>query len=197
MTMTRGLFLLCLALPLQPATSQYDRLPTQKKIDLIESKAVKPGSQIVFAEKELNTYLAAKAQQVVPEGLRDTKITLRDGMADGYAVVNFVKMRHAQGRDMGWLLNNLLDGEHPMKVTGRLQSADGNAKVDLERVEVGGVAIRGRALEMLIRTFVSPLYPQARVGQSFELGYNMERIELRAGQARVVIANDLSRRSAD
>jgi len=179
--------LLLLALPLL-AASKYDRLSTQQKLDLIETEKVPPGTQLEFTAKELNTYLAGKAKAKVPQGIRDTNVTIEAGRATGTAMVDLAKMRQAQGADLGWLMSWILEGERPIKVIGKFASSSGNGRVDLERVEIGGVAIKGRALELLIRTFVTPLYPQAKVGQSFELGYNMERIELQPDVARVVIA---------
>ncbi|HUQ90976.1 MAG TPA: hypothetical protein VM120_04785 [Bryobacteraceae bacterium] len=180
--------LLLFALPLSPAPSRYDRLPAAKKIELIEQGKIPAGTQMIFGEKELNAFLLKKAQEVVPEGLEQPRVEITDGRATGYAIVDFVKMRHAKGQDLGWLLTKLVSGEHPVKVVGRIESSNGNARVDLERVELGDTAIKGRALDMLIRTFVSPLYPQARIGEEFELGYNMDRIELLPGAARVVMA---------
>lgn len=186
--MKRAVLLLLLVFPLQPATSRYDRLPPQKKIDLIEQGKIPPGTQVVFGEKELNSFLATKAREVVPEGLRDTRLEIGDGKATGYAMVDFVKMRQAQGQDLNWLMSKLIEGEHPITVVGRIESNRGVARVDLERVNVGGNTIQGRALDLLIKTFVNPLYPQAKVGKDFELGYNMDRIELHPGMARVVMA---------
>ncbi|MCC6389742.1 MAG: hypothetical protein IT167_03985, partial [Bryobacterales bacterium] len=130
--MKRAVLLLLLVFPLQPATSRYDRLPPQRKIDLIEQGKIPPGTQVVFGEKELNSFLATKAREVVPEGLRDTRIEIGDGKATGYAMVDFVKMRQAQGQDLNWLMSRLLDGEHPITVVGRIASNRGIARVDLE-----------------------------------------------------------------
>lgn len=181
------LYLALLSLPLLPATSRYDRLPAKQKIQMIETGKMPAGTQVTFNEKELNAYVRVRAVEVVPEGLRDPRVEIADNRATGYATVNLAKMRHAQGQNMGRLMNWLLDGERPMKVTGRLNSSNGVGRVDLERVEIGGNVIEGRALDLLIRTFVTPLYPQAKVAQDFELGYRMDRIELRRGLARVIM----------
>jgi len=187
--MRRLAFLLALVLPVLPApVSKYDRLPVQQKIDYIENGKLPPGTMLSFPERDVNTFLVKKAKEKVPEGLRDPKVVIRDGAAVGHAYVDFVKMRHAQGNDMNWLMRKLLEGEHPISVSGKLTSANGMAKVDLDRVEIGGNSIRGRALDMLIRTFVNPLYPSAKVGEQFELGYNMDRIELKQGVAHVLMA---------
>lgn len=187
--MRRLLVTLPLALPfLQPAASLYDSLSADAKFDLIEQGRVPAGKEVLFRERELNDYLARKAQQVVPQGLRAPRVELRQNRITGYALVDFVKLRHAQGRDLGWLTRTLLEGEHAVKVTGKLQSRNGIAQLDLERVEVDGHSVSGRTLDLMIHTFVVPLYPEAKVGQSFELGYNVDRIELWPGLARVVMA---------
>lgn len=186
--MHRVVICLLFALPLQPAASKYDRLPIQQKIDYIENGKLPPGTVLTFGERDVNSYLVMKAKEKVPEGLRDPKVVIRDGAAVGHAYVDFVKMRHAQGTDLNWLMRKLLEGEHPITVSGRLTSSNGMAKVDLDRVEIGGSSIKGRALDLLIRTFVNPLYPSAKVGEEFELGYNMDRIELKQGVAQVMMA---------
>lgn len=186
--MKRVALLLILALPLVPAPSRYDSLPTERKLDLIEQGRVPPGTQLVFAERELNTFVVRKAKELIPAGLREPKVSLSDGTVIGTAYVDFVKMRHAQGEDLNWLVAKLLTGEHPVFVKGRVTSANGSARVDLENVDIGGNSIKGRALDLMVRAFVSPLYPQAKVGTDFELGYNVDRIEVKQGLARVVMS---------
>jgi hypothetical protein len=187
--MTRAVLLLTLSVPLLPAPTKMDGLTAEQKIDLIENRKVPPGTQVSFREPELNTYLERKAQEIVPDGLKSPRLVIRDGKATGTAVIDFVKMRHAQGADTGWMMRKLLDGEHPVQVVGTLKSANGNARVDIESLEIGGVSIKGRALDLLIRTFVHPIYPNVKVGQTFELGYNLERIELKPGVANVFMVS--------
>ena len=45
-------------------------------------------------------------------------------------------------------------------------------------IEISGVAAEGSVLDFLIRTFFLPLYPNAKIGQPFELGFNMERLQI-------------------
>ncbi|MBL8177457.1 MAG: hypothetical protein JNK48_22460 [Bryobacterales bacterium] len=186
--MQRAVLLLALALPMTSATSRYDAMPTQRKIDLIEQGRIPAGTMLTFEERELNVYLQKKSREVIPDGLREPHVTLNDGRVTGKAFVDFVKMRHAQGEDMNWLMSSLLKGEYPIRVEGRVASSKGTARVDLDVVQVGGASLKGRALDLLVRTFVLPLYPNAKVGTQFELGYNVDRIELKPGAAQVVIA---------
>lgn len=184
-SMKLAVLLPLLTVALLPAPTNIDRLPAAQKIDLIENKKVPLGTTLNFREQELNSYFAGKAKEIVPDGLRNPVVVIRDGKATGSAKVDFVKMRHAQGADLGWLMQRLLTGEHPVQVVGTLKSSNGTARVDIEHLDVGGVTLKGRALDLLIRTFVHPLYPNVKVGETFELGYNLDRIELKPGIASV------------
>ncbi len=42
-------------------------------------------------------------------------------------------------------MKNLFAGERPVMVTARFSSANGKARVDVERVEISGVPIQGSA----------------------------------------------------
>jgi hypothetical protein len=53
-------------------------------------------------------------------------------------------------------------------------------------VEVAGIPIQGSALDFLIRNYVIPHYPEAKVGKPFELHEHVERIEVKPGTAYIV-----------
>lgn len=88
---------------------------------------------------------------------------------------------------MGWLMARLLAGERPVRVKARIRSGGGRATVDLERVEISGLTVSGAALDFLIRNFVLPYYPEAKIGQPFELAHRIERLEVRPSEVRVLI----------
>ena len=159
----------------------------QHKLDLIQNGHAKPGSVIVFSVAELNVWGRAKAREVAPEGLRDPRLELGAGTATAYALVDFLKLRHAAGIETNWLVSKLIQGEKPLKVIAAIQSAKGRATVHLTRVEIGGLAVSGAPLDFLIQTFFMPLYPDAQIDKPFELSDGVERIEVTPAAARVVI----------
>lgn len=185
--MRRLPLLLLLVLPARPA-SNLDKLPVAKRMEMIEKGKVDAGARIHFGESELNVYLSQKVKEVVPQGLRNPRVQIGEGKATAHALADFVKMRHARGEQMGWIMRKLLEGEHELTIIGTLESGAGRGRVDIEQVEIGGTSLKGRTLDLLIRTFLTPLYPQAKPGQSFELGYDMERIDLKPGRAEVTMA---------
>jgi hypothetical protein len=172
---------LLLAAGLAAAASEY--LATQKKFDQIEAGKMKTGTRVMLTERELTDWAAHE----VPTGVRDPKVQLGPGTATGSALVDFGKIRRAQGSSPGWLMAKLLDGERPIRVSVRIRSANRMATVDVERVEVSGYRIEGQMLDFLIQNFLLALYPDAAVGKPFEIGSRVDRIEVAPGAAAVVI----------
>lgn len=157
------------------------------KLDTIENNKAKRGSVIVFSLPEINSWAKYKVPEVVPQGIRNQRVTLGYDSGTGYALIDFLKMRHAQGKDPGWLISHLIEGERPVSVALHVESGGGYAKVDVTRVDISGAAASGTVLEFLIKTFFMPLYPTAKIGERFEIGYGIDRIELRPTGVRVTM----------
>jgi hypothetical protein len=136
----------------------------------------------------LNAFVAEEVKRVVPEGIRQPEVQLGSGVATGAALIDFAKMRTAQGNPPGWFMSQLLSGEHPVSVTARIRSADGKAQVDVQRVEISGLPVEGRVLDWMIANYLRPRYPSAKIGEPFELGYRMDRLEVQPGAVKVHIA---------
>jgi len=161
-----------------------DYLSARRKIDSIESDQLRSGARVEFTAGELSAY----AEKEAPGGVRNPRIQLlAREMATGSALVDFGKVARAQGNQPGWLMSRLLEGERPVSVTARIRSAGGQATVDVERVEISGIAIDGRTLEFLMQSVLLPLYPTAVVGRPFELGHRVERLDVGTAAVAVVI----------
>jgi hypothetical protein len=166
------------------ADTQY--ASARHKFDEIESDQLRAGTRVHLTPGELNAY----AEHEVPAGVRNPRLRLvSPGVATGTALVDFVKLRRAQGADPGWLMTTLFDGERPVSVTARIRSANGQATVDVEQVQVSGMTIDGSALDFLIQNVLLPLYPDAAVGRPFELGHRIERLSVEPGAVTVLIGH--------
>lgn len=176
-----------LVIPLCLAAAAGDYESARRKLDLIESGRLPPGSRVELTGSELNAYVAREVALAVPEGVRQPRLVLGAHSATATGLVDFGRLRRAQGKEPGWLLGKLLDGERPVRVTASIQSAGGTARVDVERVEISGLAIEGRALDFLVENFLLPRYPQAAIGRPFELGHRIERLDVQPAAAAVLI----------
>src|SRR5260221_7611340 len=105
--------------------------------------------------------MQVRVQQLV-EWVRYARIVLGTCTATGSALVDFLKMRQAEGIATNPVLAKLIDGERPVKVSVRLDSAGGRCTVHLMRVEVSGIAASGVVLDLLVSTFFQPLFPEAK-----------------------------------
>ena len=82
----------------------------RQKVDLIESGRLQPGTRVDLSLGELNAFAAKEA----PVGVRNAKLVLEgQDRVSGTALIDFGKLRRAQGYEPGWLMSKLLDGERP------------------------------------------------------------------------------------
>jgi hypothetical protein len=184
--MGRIFFSLCLAAGLVSSVSP-EAASVTRKFSLIENERVAPGSKVVIGKDELNAYVRSEIRSVVPDGVREPRLELGENRATGFAYIDFPKLRAAEGEPMGWFASRLLAGERPVRVEALIRSGGGVATVDVERVEINGISISGRALDFLIRNFLWSYYPEAKVGKPFELAHRIDRLEVQPGQVNVVI----------
>jgi hypothetical protein len=158
-----------------------------KRLDLIESGKARPGAVFRFTPAELNAWVRVKAPTVISDGFRQPQLVLGNGEATATALIDFLKVRHANGIETNWLIAQLIQGEKLVKARASIQSAHGRATVHVVRVEVGGLAVTGAALDFLVQNFFLPFYPEAKIDEPFDLAGNVDRIEITPAEARVYI----------
>jgi hypothetical protein len=157
------------------------------KIHALEEGTAKRGSVMFFSLQEINSWALYEVPLIVPEGIRNQRVTLGTGTGTAFALMDFLKMRHAQGKATGWLMEKMIEGERPVTISIRLESSGGQCLINLTRVEVSGVSAQGSVLDFLIKTFFLTLYPAAKIGEKFEIGYGIDRIDLRPTGVRVTM----------
>jgi hypothetical protein len=182
---TKRCFWIAAVLSAAILSGAYDEYTSAKrKFDQIEAEKLRPGSRVTLTPQELDAWVAHEA----PEGVRNPHVVLATpGIATGNALIDFGKVRRAQGHPPGWLMSKLLDGERPVSVTARIRSGGGQATVDVQRVAISGIEVDGQMLDFLIRNFLLQLYPDAAVGRPFDLGHRIEKVDVARGSVGVVI----------
>jgi hypothetical protein len=161
-----------------------DYVSAKQKFDSIEAGHLRSGSRVTFSYPELNAW----AEREMPAGVRKPQVraAARD-IATGTALIDFGKLERSAGRQPGWLMSKLLDGERPVSVTIHIHSSGGLATVDVQRVDISGISIDGRTLDFLIQNFLEPMYPGAVIGKPFELGHRIDRLDVSPAAVGVVI----------
>lgn len=145
-----------------------------------------PGSVVTFSPAEIDAWIRAEVPKTVSQGVRDPKIVLAQDGATASALVDFVKVEQARGKTPG-MVAKMFAGERQLKISTRIVSSGGRCTVFLNRLELGGVGIEGRPLDLLISTFFKSFFPDAHIDEPFDLDDNIERIEFRPDVIRVHI----------
>lgn len=172
------------AVPVGAGDPAYER--AQKKIDLLSGGLALPGSVIVFSEDEISAWVRAWVPARYP-GVRAPRIVLGTGSATASAMIDFAEVMRGQGKPLGPAAAMVAGGEHPVSVAVRIESGGGEAVVTPTRVEVSEAVVTGSVLDFLVKTFLLPLFPEAKIGQPFELGAGIDRLEVRPDGVRVTM----------
>jgi hypothetical protein len=169
-----------LLLPLAVPAGTASAAGTRHKIHQIETESLRPGARITFTTDEINAYAREQVATAVGDAIKQPRVEFASGQATGSAVVDFVKLQTQRGQPPGALLRWALRGEKPIKVRLRFRSGNGEGRVDVEEVELAGVPLTGRALDLVIDYYLRPRYPDIAIGEPFELRHKVERIDLTA-----------------
>lgn len=171
---------------LSGARSHY--VAIQQKFDSIENYRYKPGTRVPLSTQEVNEYVRVELPKHAPPGIRNPRVELHgNNTATGYALINFLKIRQAHGKPPNWLVKKLLDGERDVAVTTEVVSSGGTATVHLRKVEIEGIPIEGAALDFIVRNYLLPNYPTAKIGRPIRLSYGIDRLEVKPGRAEIVL----------
>jgi hypothetical protein len=164
-----------------------DYLSAKRKFDMIESGRAQAGSRITLTPAELNAYVTTETAAYASQGFRRPRLELGNGTATGFALIDFVKLRKAAGKPPNWMMTKLLAGEREVKVSARVTSGSGKAAVHPQSVEISGFTIDGAALDFLIRHYLYAQFPDAKVGEPFELSHGVERLEVKPAGVGVIL----------
>jgi hypothetical protein len=156
------------------------------KLSLLSNGQAQPGSTIAFPVDEVDAWVRVRVPALYP-GVRAPKVVLDTGSMTGSALIDFAKVMEAHGKPLGLAGALMAGGEHPVSVAVRIESSGGKAVVTPTRVEISGVAATGAVLDFMVKTFLLPLFPDAKIGQPFELGLGMDRLEVRPNGVRVTM----------
>lgn len=143
----------------------------------------------VVSESEVNSWFAYRAQQHLPSGVTQPKVTIiGNGRVMGLATVDLSAV--SKDRSSGSLLDpwNLVGGRVPVAVTGILETRSGRGRFDLQSATLGGVPVPRTLLQELVSYYSrTPEHPEGvRIDAPFELPASIQQIEVAPGQAVVV-----------
>ena len=134
-------------------------------------------------EAEANDYLRAQGA-TLPEGVESPWMRFEEGTTVVGATVDLEKFRASLPPSM---LFQLLSGRVPVEIEARFESASGVGELDLERVLLGGLELPASLVSALAQSEKASQFlpPGFRIGEPFELPYDLESIRCRLGSVLV------------
>lgn len=134
-------------------------------------------------ESEANDYLRAQGA-TLPEGVESPWMRFEEGTALVGATVDLEKFRANLPSSM---IFQLLSGRVPVEITARIEGVEGVGKLDLVRVLLAGVELPASLVSAMTHSESASefLPPGFRLGEPFELPYDLESIRCRLGSVVV------------
>jgi hypothetical protein len=134
------------------------KLRTLKAVDTPPAKSYPP---IVITENEANSYLTVHGGEFLPAGVRDPGVRFLPEHVTGFADVDFGEFSRIYSNPQDWgpkVLAAMFKGTQRVIATGKLQSEDGQAKVQIESVTVGSMTVPSWLVDFVVQNYLQPRY---------------------------------------
>ena len=187
--MGRVVFTLLLLTVAAAFGSHSDYLSARKKIELITSGKAPPGSTITFSPDQVQAYAVGEIAAHRLRGVRGVRVRLGRDTIHWSAQMDFAKIPQLKRLTSNVLLGPLLRHDSPVAMTLQLHSAHREATIDVKRVAISQVVFEGATLDFLVKLLVASAFPGAKIGEPFQLAYDMEWIRVRPSGITVKIAD--------
>ena len=156
--------------------------PLEKKLDELRVRyenGSKEAKDYEILEAEANDYLRAQKADL-PEGVESPWMKFQEGIAVVGATVDLEKFRANLPDSM---LLQLLRGRVPVELEARFEGTKGMGTLDVQRVVLGGIDLPETLVETMSKSETANriLPPGFRLGEPFELPYDLETIRCRVG----------------
>jgi hypothetical protein len=168
--------LLLLALVLETPKKEGLEPKLEEIRERYENGSTQP-KEFEIQEGEANEYLRSPEVEL-PEGVESPWLRFEEGATVVGATVDLEKF-HARLP----MLFQLLSGRVPVEIQARLEGANGLGKLDLARVVLAGVELPESVVAALAQSEKATQFlpPGFRMGEPFELPYDLESIRCRVG----------------
>ncbi len=115
---------------------------------------VKKPLSTTFTQAETNSYLKFNATDLLPTGMTQPEVTLLgDSRVAGKAIIDLdvVRQKSSSG---GWFdPTSYLTGKLLVTASGKVSTADGKGRVELERADVSGIPIPKSFVNQMVNYF--------------------------------------------
>ena len=173
------------AFPALAAVDEEASLSAARKFQRIMAGEVPSGESVNISEDEMNAFLLHHAAPTIPDGIREQKLTFREGGAFIHAEVD-LEAASASSEDLPFLMRLLLRGTRTIVVDVDFAGQDGHGAAQVVSIAIDEVELSGTVLEWFLESFAPPELRPYLVGGRTELPEGVQGIRLEPGRAVVV-----------
>ena len=172
--------------------SRRDAELLKQKVATINARADKPSKiarRITVTDVEVNAYLVYDAREQIPVGVVEPAIfAVGPGRLSGRAVVDLDAVRKQKAPTSLLDPMNYLMGRLAVTAVGRLKTANGVGRFELESSSVGSIPIPKILLQEIVSYYSRSAEKPAGIGldDPFPLPSRIREIQVERGQAIIV-----------
>ena len=160
------------------AASLESKINTIKKADADKKRHER--SRMDISETELESYVMVYLLKDIPIQIQSVRAHLTPGV-----ITTDTKLTIPAGTTGNALVDALVTGNHNMVISGKLTTANGEGKFDLQSVSVDGIPVPSILVDALIRKYAKPKYPDVDLNAPFDLPWGIQSIDIGQGKATV------------
>lgn len=148
---------------------------------------------IVITDVEANSYLRFRGREFLPVGVSDPEVHIHPDRVSGAAEVDFNQLNQTGAKTDDWgtrLLATMITGKQRLSANGKLETANGQAKLKIEDVQLGTVTLPDWLVSALLDNYFQKRY-HVDLNKPLVLPDHITRVEL--GDRRATLYRSASK----
>ena len=142
-------------------------------------------SAFEFSEKEINSYLRYQISGLYPKGLDEVRIHILDNAIRAEARINFDDLQSGIKAGKMTVMSSLFSGVHEIDLVGKLNARDGGGRYEILGCSLDHTEIPKPLVDLLVKKYLIPKYPDAAPDKTFALPYGIDKIECNQGKLAI------------
>jgi hypothetical protein len=161
------------------------REAAQKLADLTSTSPESSGDVFEFSDREINSYLRYQVSALYPKGLNEVRIQILDNAIRAEARINFDDLQAGIKAGKVTLMSSLFSGVHEVDLTGKLSARNGAGSYEILGFSLDHTEIPRPLIDLLVKKYLVPKYPEAAPDKTFALPYGIDKIECIHGKLAI------------
>jgi hypothetical protein len=173
----------------EPDATQAAAQSMEAKLRILQSEDVRPAASsypaVIVTENEANSYLKIHSPEFLPPGVHGPALRFQPEHVTGSADVNFDEFSRVYTNPNDWgpkVMAAMFKGTQRVTATGKVQSSNGQATVQVESVTVGPMIVPVWLVDYLVQNYLQPKY-KFDLSKPLPLPSHVRQIVLGSGQA--------------